>query len=274
MKKLLIIGSLLTLTACGSIPVKYETGRLDTNYEFGAKSVSNNRSVAIVDPTGSFENFAENIPEKNPMLLMMGNSQTAKKDIVASKYQSEVMRAFRSGIQTIITNRGFTFTGPYESFDEITYRDKKNSYLAIVPVFDIQLGKMNIRRETGTGYTEETGIVTVDGEFSIKVMEPMTKQVLMKKRIDLSRLKISEPYTIQVERDGSESSSLIIGAIGGAIKAAGKPEVLVNTYDKAYALAMTKFYQGSMEYINKYISAEELLDYELEVNELKGKKVY
>lgn len=269
LSKLVSILSLaLILSACSSIPVDHQTGVIDTNFDFGKPAKSTNKAIAIVRPTGDFTRYQNNI-DINPLLAAIVQQQNRAPDQVALTYEQKVKRAFQEGFERLITSRGFTYTGPYDSFDEITYRDKKTSYLAVIPEFKITAGKANVKREKGVSHIKETGFVRVDGEFTIKLVEPMTKQVLMQKRVDLAKLKINEPYTKEWEPSTAHKDLFEM-----ALKEAVKPDVLTDNYDKAYADAMTKFYQGSMAQLNKYISREEILDYQKDVADLKHRKTY
>ncbi|MEZ9595581.1 HpaA family protein [Shewanella sp. 10N.261.52.F9] len=275
MKKICSAVLALSLAACSAIPVKKESGVVDTNFDFGAQSASVDKKIAIVKPTGVFTEYQQTVNAQNTMLNQLGlNEQKVDPFSNArSNYNLEVRAAFQNGVETLITRKGFTYTGPYETFDEITYGDKKNSYLAIVPKFDIKVGKTNVSRKSFSSYAEEVGTIRVDGSFILKFIEPLTGQVMSQKRVDLSRLNISEPYVRQWETKAA-GSGIIAGAIGGAMKQASKPDVLVNNIEKAYADAMTKFYQGSMKQLVKYVSTEEIKSFEADIRELKEIKRY
>lgn len=277
MKKIIVLAAALTLTACSAIPISVERSSVNTEYDFGQQMKAINKRIAIVEPNAVFEELSiaqqSQVQTMMTMMASFNSTRSTSNNVqVESAIQSakdEVKRAVRNGIQTIITKRGFTYSGPYESFDEITYRDKKSSYLAIIPEFNLQVRKLNTSQDHSSSYNEEKGELSIDGEFTIKLIEPMTKQVIMQKRVDLTKLDIREAYIIQEENNTGNS-----GLIRSAIKQSTKPDVLVNNYPKAYAQAMTRFYQGAMKKIDSYISREEMLHYESDVNELKGKKVY
>ncbi|BAJ00021.1 HpaA family protein [Shewanella violacea] len=275
MKQSLALLISISLCACSAIPVKKESGRVDTNFDFGAQSASVDKKIAIVKPTGVFTVYQQMVSNQNSMLVNLGVRQERKDSFVQVRdhYNQEVRKAFQNGVEILITRKGFTYTGPYETFDEITYGDKKNSYLAIVPKFDIKVGKADVKRKSFSSYAQEKGFIKIDGSFVLKFIEPLTGQVMAQKRVDLSSLNIAEPYITQWETKAS-GGGLISGAIGGAIKHASKPDVLVDNVEKAYANAMTKFYQGSMKQLVKYVSTEEINSFEADVKELKGIKRY
>ncbi|MGE6383349.1 HpaA family protein [Shewanella baltica] len=275
MKRLITVLIAMSLAACAAIPVKKESGTLDTAFDFGDQHKSVDRKIAIVKPSGVFTEYEKKINAQASLLAQFANIQQQQDPFteVRRNYNEEVRKAFQNGVETLITRKGFTYSGPYESFDEITYGDKKSSYLAIVPDFDIRVGKANVSRESFSSYAEEKGIIKVDGSFTLKFIEPLTGQVMGQKRVDLSSLNIAEEYVTQWETKAS-GGGLIAGAIGGAIKQASKPDVLINNVEKAYADAMTKFYQGSMKQLVKYVSTEEIKSFEADIRELKTIKRY
>ncbi len=276
MKKIVLTLAVLSLSACSAIPVKNESGVVDTNFDFGAQQASVDKKIAIVKPGGVITTYEQRVSAQNAMLNQFGLSRPSRNDnfeAVRLNYNAKVRSAFQNGVETLITRKGFTYSGPYETFDEITYGDKKNSYLAIVPQFDIKVGKAKVNKESFSSYAQETGTIKIDGSFILKFIEPLTGQVMSQKRVDLTKLNISEEYIIQWETKAG-GSGIIGGAIGGAMKHASKPDVLVNNVDKAYADAMTKFYQGSMVQLKKYVSAEEIQSFEADIRELKAIKRY
>lgn len=272
MKKIAVLGLAVLLSACSAIPVDQQVGQLDSSYDFGVKEPKNNLQLAIVSPEGGISRLEQINNKMNKFALLMNSNRTIKNNRVTihNKYYKEVRSAFEQGLEELITTRGFNYSGPYQTFDDITFGDKKSSYLAIVPLFEMSVSEQDVHLDNGMAYTEETGVISVDGSVVVKMIEPLTKQTIMQKRIDLSKLDIKEPYIIQQEK--SVSGDLIGKAFDAAVKQAAKPEKLTVTYDKAYATAMQKFYDSSMQQLAKYLTAEELLYYRHDITELKGKK--
>ncbi|GIU52953.1 HpaA family protein [Shewanella sp. KT0246] len=273
MKKLVLTLAVLSLTACSAIPVKKESGVVDTNFDFGAQQESVDKKIAIVKPGGAFTAYEQRTTTQSPFGIVQSSPRSNDFVNIRGQYNEKVRSAFQNGVETLITRKGFTYSGPYETFDEITYGDKKNSYLAIVPQFDIKVGKANVNTKSFSSYAQETGTISIDGSFIIKFIEPLTGQVMSQKRVDLTKLNISEEYITQWETKAG-GNGIIAGAIGGAMKHASKPDVLVDNVGKAYADAMTKFYQGSMKQLKKYVSAEEIQSFEADIRELKAIKRY
>jgi hypothetical protein len=269
MKKCTILALSFVLSACSAIPVNKETGSVNTNFDFGPQAPSVNKKIAIVKDLGSFTDLGKSsLGNINPLLAEYFRRQLNEQSNTSSKYVAEIKKAFSTGVETLITKKGFTYSGPYDSFDEITYGDKKNSYLALIPNFDVKVATSEVEHRNFSSYSEEKGTIKVDGDFTIKFIEPLTGQVMAQKRIDLSKLNISESYIVQKETQNKD------GLIGLAINATNKPTILVDNFDKAYAQAMSNFYQGAMLKLNKYISTEEIMSFESDIRELKSNKRY
>lgn len=179
---------------------------------------------------------------------------------------AELPSALSTGISEILTSKGFKLKGPYVMLDDVTYRDKKMIYLAVVPVLNIKL-KENATTVYKKLYKSKKGTYTLTGSLIISLVEPMTGQTFVKRRINLSDMNISEPFIKEVQTSYGDGSLL-----GKAIDAATVPDVLVDTSDVAIKNAINKFYSKAMAKIEKYIDREEILSFEKDILKLKGLK--
>lgn len=242
--KLLIIGLLgligLNLTGCGKrIPVSTPTYTWDAQQNGFAKSLkkeeSSNLVIGIVD------------------------SETT------TNGSEQFKKALSLAISEIISAKGFKLKGPYQTFDDITYRDKKMIYLAFRPKLDMQLKHQKTKEERHQSYYHEEGVYTAEGSLEISVVEPMTGQVFIKRRIDLSGLGLSEKYIYeqQIMRRGMTSAML---------NAALAPEQLQNTTKYAQSKLEAEVYSAVVDKIQQYIDREELISFEPDILKLKGLK--
>lgn len=246
-KGLVLILSILAIvgfTGCGKkIQVKQEQVSLDFSLkELNiAQDKKVNRLIDVVSPEWSSKN--------------------------QFKYQEETIVALQQGFMELLTKKGFNTFGPVSTFDDLTYTDKKNAYLAIVPKlsFEAKLHPTSKQHE-GVVYTE-TGTITIEGELYIQLVEPMTKQAMMNKRINLSDLGIEESYTFQ-QHAGSKSDSMLFQILDNGTA----PDSIENNFDAKLAKATSEFYIKAMKKINAYLDREELLSYESDILKLKGLK--
>jgi neuraminyllactose-binding hemagglutinin len=91
----------------------------------------------------------------------------------------------------------------------------------------------------------------------MKIVEPVTNQALINRRINLSDFTLSKPYIY--ERETQQSAQT--GMVGSMMNQLGKPDSLTDNTDKVTADLLNEFYAKSVENIVQYLSREELLDF-------------
>jgi len=203
-----------------------------------------------------------------PYVIGIVNTNLKKSKVVAyNNVNSSLSRALNFAISEIITAKGFKMKGPYSSFDDITYRDKKMIYLAYVPKLNLIVNTIDKKVERHKLYYHETGIIKLSGSLEISVDEPMTGQAFIKKRINLADLDISEPYIYEKQTSTGDGS-----LTGGLMDKIGANKVLHNNFEAAYARAVNKFYTKAVKKIEKYIDREEIISYKDDILKLKGLK--
>lgn len=241
---LFCILTLLWLSACAT--VKKETGQLNLKYAFPNENIpKTNLAIAIVSPE-----FTKN-----------ENDQT-------QNYRENIKGAFNNTFQELITRKGFNIKGPYSTFDDMAYGEKEGAYLAMIPVLKFNLEKTGAEACENTLCTDK-GYIRVVGELRLDFIEPLTKEKILVKRINLSDLGIQKPYTVQrIKRHQGENAGLanIIGDI-----TTGKKE-LVDDIEKAFYDAINEFYAKSMDKIWVMTSTKEVLSYQAQIKKLKGLK--
>jgi neuraminyllactose-binding hemagglutinin len=179
-------------------------------------------------------------------------------------YQERVKEAIGTGVQELLTKKGFNLVGPFSNFDDMAYGEKKKAYIALVPVLNLVIDQKITKQDT-THFTHIRtieGVVSVGGELVINLIEPLTKERIMSKRINLSDLKISENFIRQAK----------VGSSGMLFDAIASTNDLTDNSDKALSEAVNKFYTGAMAKIDRMISVEEIESFNASVQELKGMK--
>jgi neuraminyllactose-binding hemagglutinin len=215
----------------------------------------------------SFDKKLKKSPSVPYVIGIVSPSLKKSEGKVYQTVDSSLRRALNFAIAEILTAKGFKTKGPYETFDDITYRDKKMIYLAYVPKLNLIVNKMDVKKEYHKLYYHETGIFTLSGSLEISVDEPMTGQAFIKKRINLADLDISEPYIY--EKQVSLGDGSLTGALVDKI---GASKVLHDNSEAAYARAVNKFYTKAVKRIEQYIDREEILSYKDDILKLKGLK--
>jgi hypothetical protein len=149
-----------------------------------------------------------------------------------------------------------------------TYRsEKKKIYLAFVPKVDFTIENKVINTKRNRLYIHTDGVIQIGGSLIVSMIEPMTGQVFIKRRINLSDFNIQEPYVY--ERQTSNGSG---GLIGTALDKGSAPDMLKDTTDVALTKAINKFYAKTIPKINSYLDKEEILSFKKDILKLKGLK--
>jgi len=229
----------LSLTGCASrIPVKTPTYTWEAQSNLSKslkREKSSNLVIGIVDP----------------------ETQT--------NGSKEFENALTVAISEIISAKGFKLKGPYESFDDITYRDKKMIYLVFRPKLELNIKAKATKRESHPSYNHYEGVYTATGSLILSVVEPMTGQTFIKRRINLSDLGVSEKYVYEVQK--------IAGSMTGQlIDAATAPTELLDTRAYAKAKLENELYKKVVAKIAKYIDREEIISFKPDILKLKGLK--
>jgi len=258
--------------------VTREVGQLNLQYNSPEQSVKNDKLIALVSPevlksqNNGQAQFQGN--SNNPLLNAMLQQQMLKSGGVVTNfngqyeqnYSGAVKTAIGNGLQDMLTKKGFNLSGPYGTFDDMAYGDKKKAYLALVPVLNLQIENKETKNDS-TGFTHIhtiEGVVSIGGELLVNLMEPLTKERIMSKRINLSDFNISRPYVKQAK----------VGSSGMVFDAVASGSQLTDNSDKALTEVINEFYTLAMAKIDKMISVEEIVSYGKQVEELKGLKKF
>lgn len=267
----------LLVSGCSThIPVKKEPGHLNLESENFKQQEKTKRVVAIVSPVFAKNDESakvQNTSNVNPymaMLLAQQGQTSANVNFTqnfANNYAKQLSEAFQSGISAMLSAKGFKLKGPFKNFDDMTYRDKKVIYLAFVPKVDFHINKKGTQRKVERLYVHENGVIQIGGSLVVTMVEPMTGETFIKKRINLSDFNIEEPYV--KERQYKEGDGL---SIDTALDKATAPKVLRDTTDVALTKAINEFYAKAMKKINLYLDRDEILSYQKDILKLKGLK--
>jgi len=270
----------MLFTGCSThIPVQKEVGKLNLQNEHFQNDKATNHVIAIVSPvfaandanakaqnTTGMSRFEQLMAQRSGM-----NSSYNFSNAFVHEYSKQLASAFENTISEMLSSEGFKLAGPYGNFDDMTYRDKKKSYLAFVPKVDFKIEQKALHSENHRLYTHQDGVIQIGGSLIITMVEPMTGEVFMKKRINLSDFNIEEPYVYERQFTAGHGEIGDLG-IGAALDKATAPKKLIDTTDVALTKALNEFYAKSIKKIKKYLDREEILSYERDVLKLKGLK--
>lgn len=256
------IASIALFTGCSTkLQTQKEIGTLNLQSEKLKQLKATEHVIAIVSPkiaAGSMVTQVQNQVAQSPVQMMLmqrgysnSNSKYDFNSAFSTTYAERLDKALESSVSEIISSKGFKLKGPYGVFDDMTYQDKKKIYLAFVPQIDFSIENKVIKQERNRLYTHTNGVIQIGGSLIISMIEPMTGQVFIKRRINLSDFNIQEPYVY--ERQTNYGSG---GIIGTAIDKGSAPEKLIDTTDVALTKAINKFYAKTIPKINSYLDKE------------------
>jgi neuraminyllactose-binding hemagglutinin len=263
-------------SGCGvKIPVNKEVGQLNLKYQIQNQKTRVNKKIAIVAP--KFSDIKTNATRemRNPFtgrIIEVANKNINFNELLKTNYRDRLSKALSIDFEDLILKKGFTIGGKYKTFDDMTYPDRKSTYMALIPILDINIDKKNITKKKSRLYSTEEGEIEISGEFIIKMIEPLSKQMFITKRVNLSDLNIKKPYIYEVQTVESNANGIgLTSIISGTMDKASAPNSLRDNTDKVLTEALNEFYQQAMLKIEKYISQEEILALEKDVNGAKGK---
>lgn len=272
-----ILGTILFTGCTTKIPVDRQVGQLNLDSKKLEQQKSVNHVIAIVSPNSEIKlsnsQKAQNEILQNPLLMMMNRAKLSPKFDFTKEYNTNYVhrlnQALDNSVSNILTSKGFKLKGPYESFDEITYQDKKQVYLAFVPKIEFTIDDKVINTQIEKLYSITDGVIQIGGSVLINIIEPITGQVFVNKRINLSDFNIQEKYTYGVQHSQGDGS-----LTGMAMDKVLAPSILVDNTDIALTKAINQFYAKTIERINQYLDKEEIIGFEQDVMKLKDLKRY
>lgn len=271
LKIALVTVGVLVLGGCTT--VSRPAGQVDFSYVSQENHPATGKTIAIVAP--AFKTRRDEIRDKSSQraaLLAQIQGRVSVKHADFWKlfnnrgYKKQLITALQNNFLETFTNKGFMTKGPYSSFDGMTYIDRKGVYLASVPKLALNIIKKVTRQSCSMGSCDEEGVIQITGELDIGIVEPLTKQTLINKRINLSDFHISEPYVMQ------QSDPTSTGILGLILKIF--PRHYTDDTDKALVDALNEFYAKAAAKIDTYVSTEELISLEPDVKRLKSLKRY
>jgi hypothetical protein len=244
MKKISSIIVMMSCIGCFTTkqapPISYQTFTFDYSTKESAQPGSANMVLALFNP-----NYANQ--------FTYGGTELFK------RFQN----ALGSDIQELIIARGFSMKGPYTSFDEMIYDDKKRTDVAIqidiIPEFTAVEGGWQLHVSLlGPSYNTYTyaGQASLVGKINLTGIEPLTNQKIWSKSVSIPNVE-----NIAIQTSGRYSHTL------NANQILQDPSVY-----NAVGKALQMQYAGIMDKIGAHFNQEEFASLKSQIKELKSKK--
>jgi hypothetical protein len=108
----------------------------------------------------------------------------------------ELPNSMARDFEEALVARGFTLKGPYDSYEEMVYSDKRDTDLVLIPELDITLivtdfsVKQNFKLISDNTYSIERGVAQLRGRVNLNAYESMTFTKLWLKSLDVPETSI------------------------------------------------------------------------------------
>jgi hypothetical protein len=179
------------------------------------------------------------------------------------KQFESLAKGMEQGLLNLLAARGITVRGPFDSYDNIPFPDKKGSDLIFIPAieFSLDLQNENATRVSAIvdgsyGYNL-TGKFVMSGKVNLVLRETITRELMWVKNIETTKIEV--PYNV---------STRLTTPGGSSIKAVAAYNAILNNVAKA----IEKQYPTIMETAWKYFDPEEMRMVKKQCQELKEKK--
>lgn len=176
---------------------------------------------------------------------------------------TDFLNSFNKNFYEMLINKGMNTLGPFANYDEMTYPEKKNSDLSVMPEFNIILSHKiksfkQINRNTYI-YTYE---FSIGGTVDLTIIEPLSKEKMWVKKIELGDMKriVTTP---KIYRRGDQ--------IYLTAESLNDVTAIINN---TYVDLFTEFFNNSYTTFSKYFNSEEMTVLKKQSQELRIKKNY
>lgn len=119
-------------------------------------------------------------------------------------------KSMASDFEEMLTARGYTYKGPYPTYDELVYNDKKTSDLILEVEVDMKIMNAGLLKSF-VNYSKRTvyyadGEFTIDGKLNLIAYEPFTREKVWTKSVPIAPAR---------RRVTSENKYYDIGSVNG-----------------------------------------------------------
>jgi hypothetical protein len=206
-----------------------------------------------------------------------------------------MLAGMQSSLKELLIAKGFTTRGPFVELKKMTHPDKEGSDLVIYPDvnFQVTVKATNLRQVPAGSNASHGGkksttfslasilqqgddksggsaagptvaacdaLVSIVGDVSIVVVEPLTGETYINQTVDIARAK---------ETVAGQQGALCSGGAGAQDENAWSQE-LKNTWARVHE----SIFQATMKAMNDYIDPKELQDMKTKSQKVRAQKVY
>ncbi|MEO8602612.1 MAG: hypothetical protein ABI629_08555 [bacterium] len=171
-------------------------------------------------------------------------------------------QSLSSDFQEILAAKGFTVRGPFATYDEMTFPDKKGSDLVLQPDLGVELSSNPTLSSVILGKQLEADIF-VRGKVTLSVRESLTGERMWLKNIDL------QPETVHCEGKFYANDATVPVADGAPAALLAVPACAV-----LMGPVLERYYAAVMDAAWRYLEPEEMVIVKKQAQDIKSRKVY
>lgn len=196
---------------------------------------------------------------KHPVIFTVGKvayKHAGKKAWLSTPQFANLGDAIEADLPEILAAKGFDLRGPFDSYDLITYADKKAIDFFVLPVVTALVGIPDplYRSEMG----EATAKLTV--KIDLQFLEIITRELMWSKSLDFTELEVPLLEIIQAYEAQYEKITELF------FRAEAIENLMAKEVEKQYPVVMGTTY--------KLIDPEEMLIIKKQAQEVKSKEGY
>jgi hypothetical protein len=186
------------------------------------------------------------------------------------KFGKAFAKSVATDLDRVLAAKGIKVSGPYSSYDEIPYPDKRSADLALTPnvvvttTFLYAPAKL-VGDDSHVDYSERPFKVSVQGFVSFELREPMSREKLWVKRLD---------FDVE-DAQGVEAHAVkpVLNQLG----VAERYDIGERVYDgrqDALAKVLTRWYPTILDKAWLYLDVDEMVNMKTQVEEIRQLKRY
>lgn len=251
------------LAGCATPPPPRAVTPLKFEYTPGPKAADTGHAIAFVRAKASTDSTGAGVG------VRIENANVGPAPLRSPALEA----ALSQTIAQIVSNKGFRTMGPFTTDDDLTFSDKKSAYLASAPELVYAIDRREQRKQCDAVNCNETGNFVVTGKLVLRLVEPMTKETLLNKTIQLNDFGISHAYSMTYAAPAQAQQARPAAGLVAAMIAAGapaKPDTARDSYNKA----VNEFFTKAVAKIEAHFDRDEIMQLNSQVVELKARKTF
>ncbi|MEL6847222.1 MAG: HpaA family protein [Bacteroidota bacterium] len=157
-------------------------------------------------------------------------------------------KSLEAEIMEVMTAKGYSVRGPFESRDEMLYSDKENSQLALIIEVEPEIQKATgswtkvKMADNRMGYRFSRGTLNIYGKINLTALEPISGEKMWAKSVNIPKQTTEEFTSSRVFVGSSLASDLQAIAALAAANDANVANPITKALEKSFEDIMTKIW--------------------------------